>query len=137
MQLKAKSGRYSAKGKKKESVDLNRDTMKEENVGIEDHLPEDVQEQAQGTASAQAVLMLQKLLPNARVVYVSATGASEPEHLLYATRLGLWGTGTSFADAEEFAREIKEGGPSAMELLAMQVEILKSQLCSDSLHERY
>ena len=59
MQLKAKSGRYSAKGKKKESVDLNRDTMKEEDVGIEDHLPEDVQEQAQGTASAQAVLMLQ------------------------------------------------------------------------------
>ncbi len=45
--------------------------------------------EATGTASAQAVIMLQKLLPNARVVYVSATGASQPEHLLYASRLGI------------------------------------------------
>ena len=75
-----------------------------------------------GTASAQAVLLLQKLLPLARVVYVSATGASEPEHLLYASRLGLWGTGTSFSDANDFAKEIREGGPSAMELLAMQMK---------------
>jgi len=70
----------------------------------------------------QAVLQLQKLLPNARVVYVSATGASEPEHLLYASRLGLWGSGTSFAGPIEFAKEITEGGPSAMELLAMQMK---------------
>ena len=68
------------------------------------------------------MLQLQKLLPNARVVYVSATGASEPEHLLYASRLGLWGSGTSFADPIEFAKEITEGGPSAMELLAMQMK---------------
>ena len=68
------------------------------------------------------MLQLQKLLPNARVVYVSATGASEPEHLLYASRLGLWGSGTSFAGPIEFAKEITEGGPSAMELLAMQMK---------------
>lgn len=80
------------------------------------------QEHIHGTKSAQAVLRLQKLLPNARVVYVSATGASEPEHLLYASRLGLWGTGTSFRDSLEFAKEIKEGGPSAMELLCMQMK---------------
>jgi len=78
--------------------------------------------QMEGTNSALAVLLLQKLLPNARIVYVSATGASEPEHLLYASRLGLWGTGTSFADPFEFATEIKAGGPSAMELLAMQMK---------------
>ena len=81
-----------------------------------------VQEQMHGTKSAQAVLRLQKLLPNARVVYVSATGASEPEHLLYASRLGLWGAGTCFRDSLEFAKEIKAGGPSAMELLCMQMK---------------
>jgi hypothetical protein len=86
-------------------------------------------EQIEGTNSAQAVLLLQKQLPNARVVYVSATGASEPEHLLYATRLGLWGTRTSFENAMDFAKEIKDGGPSAMELLAMQMKQV-SPCCS-------
>ena len=37
---------------------------------------------------------LQKALPQARVVYCSATGASEPRNLGYMDRLGLWGPGT-------------------------------------------
>ena len=36
---------------------------------------------------------LQRGLPGARVVYCSATGASEPRNLGYMERLGLWGPG--------------------------------------------
>ena len=43
------------------------------------------------TAAARAVDTIQRLLPNARVVYCSATAASEPRHYAYMTRLGLWG----------------------------------------------
>ena len=35
------------------------------------------------TKAARAVLDLQRRLPNARVVYVSATGASELRHMTY------------------------------------------------------
>jgi hypothetical protein len=74
-----------------------------------------------GSQTATAVCRLQELLPNARVVYISATGASSPEHLKYAGRLGLWGIGTSFRDSRSFVDGIKEGGVGAMELLAMEV----------------
>ena len=39
----------------------------------------------------RAGLRLQHALPNARVVYVSATGATTVHNLSYAQRLGLWG----------------------------------------------
>lgn len=42
-----------------------------------------------GTKAAACAILLQEKLPSARVVYVSATGASEPEHLLYASRSAL------------------------------------------------
>jgi hypothetical protein len=44
----------------------------------------------------------QEKLPEARVVYCSATGASEPRNLGYMVRLGLWGDGTSFQDFPQF-----------------------------------
>jgi len=44
----------------------------------------------------QAVVELQRRLPNARIMYVSATGASEAENLCYMERLGLWGAGAAF-----------------------------------------
>jgi hypothetical protein len=45
--------------------------------------------------AALAVQELQNVLPLARVVYVSATGISEPEDLASLSRLGLWGPGIS------------------------------------------
>lgn len=48
------------------------------------------------------VLELQKKLPKARVVYASATGASEPKNMAYMTRLGLWGVGTPFHEFTDF-----------------------------------
>ncbi|MBV8190079.1 MAG: strawberry notch family protein, partial [Alphaproteobacteria bacterium] len=50
-------------------------------------------ERGEQAASQQgrAGLRLQHALPNARVVYVSATGATTVHNLAYAQRLGLWG----------------------------------------------
>lgn len=52
---------------------------------------------AKGAASDQpvgrAVVQLQEDLPSARVVYLSATGATMVQDMSYMTRLGLWGTG--------------------------------------------
>ena len=43
------------------------------------------------TQTGKAVGALQDLLPNARVLYSSATGASEPNNLGYMYRLGASG----------------------------------------------
>lgn len=43
------------------------------------------------TATGLAVKQLQAELPQARVLYSSATGASEPNNLAYMTRLGTFG----------------------------------------------
>ena len=77
-------------------------------------------------ASQQAIagINLQALLPKARVVYVSATGATEVRNLSYATRLGLWGQGTNFASAAEFVNQITAGGVAAMELVARDMKAL-------------
>jgi len=48
------------------------------------------------TKTGLAVLELQNKLPKARIVYASATGASEPRNMAYMVRLGLWGEGTPF-----------------------------------------
>lgn len=74
--------------------------------------------------SAQALmgLELQKRLPDARVVYVSATGATEVANLSYAERLGLWGPGTAFPTVENFIHEINQGGLAAMELVSRDMK---------------
>ena len=77
---------------------------------------------AVGTKASSTVINLQRRLPMARVVYVSATGASEPAHLSYAVRLGLYGPGTSFPDFPDFVKAISKGGVGAMEVLCMQVK---------------
>lgn len=66
-------------------------------------------ESGKATQTGQAVLEIQDAVkyPNIRVVYSSATAASEVKHLAYMTRLGLWGEGTSFPlGFEQFAEEI-------------------------------
>jgi len=73
---------------------------------------------------ALAGIELQKQLPNARVVYVSATGATEVANLAYADRLGLWGRGTAFADRSDFLSKISQGGVAAMELVARDMKAL-------------
>ena len=85
------------------------------------------------TAAAQAVDAIQHMLPNARVVYCSATAASEPRHYAYMSRLGLWGPGSPFptsAAADEsnksairnFIKTCQSRGVGAMELCALHLK---------------
>ena len=73
----------------------------------------------------RAGLRLQHALPNARVVYVSATGATTVHNLGYAQRLGLWGgEDFPFATRAEFIEAIDAGGVAAMEVLARDLRAL-------------
>jgi hypothetical protein len=84
-------------------------------------------ERGEQAASQQgrAGLRLQHALPSARVVYVSATGATTVHNLAYAQRLGLWGSDDfPFATRAEFVEAIEEGGVAAMEVLARDLKAL-------------
>jgi hypothetical protein len=73
----------------------------------------------------QAGLRLQNALPDARIVYVSATGATTVQNLAYAARLGLWGTGDfPFATRADFVSAMEAGGIAAMEMLARDLKAL-------------
>src|SRR4051812_24976776 len=71
----------------------------------------------------RAGLRLQHALPDARVLYVSATGATTVH--AYAQRLGLWGgVDFPFATRGEFVQAIEAGGVAAMEVLARDLKAL-------------
>ena len=73
----------------------------------------------------QAGLALQNRAPDARVLYVSATGATTPENLAYASRLGLWGgPDAPFATREDFLKAVGEGGVAVMELIARELKAM-------------
>ncbi|GGZ32746.1 strawberry notch family protein [Asticcacaulis endophyticus] len=73
----------------------------------------------------RAGLRLQHALPNARIVYVSATGATSVQNLAYAQRLGLWGGHDfPFATRSDFVSAIEAGGVAAMEVLARDLKAL-------------
>lgn len=75
------------------------------------------------TKTGAAVLDLQKALPKARVVYASATGATEPRNMGYMTRLGIWGKGTPFEDFPSFVQTVEKRGVGAMELVAIDLKM--------------
>lgn len=77
---------------------------------------------AVSTKVATAVLELQRALPQARVVYCSATGVSEVGHMAYLERMGLWGPGSAFADFESFLSSMKSRGMAFLEMLAMELK---------------
>ena len=83
---------------------------------------------ARGTKKASqkalAGVELQDKLADGRVLYVSATGATEPMNLAYAERLGLWGPDTAFADKFDFIEAITNGGVAAMEMIAGNLKAL-------------
>ena len=78
-------------------------------------------------ASQQGIagLALQNLVPDARIVYVSATGATVVSNLAYASRLGLWGTGDfPFVTRGEFVSSMEAGGIAAMEIISRDLKAL-------------
>ena len=73
----------------------------------------------------RAGLKLQCALPDARVLYVSATGATTLPGLAYAGRLGLWAAGeTPFETREAFICAMEAGGVAAMEVVARDLKAL-------------
>jgi len=79
------------------------------------------------TLTGQAVIDLQDPArnPDYRVVYSSATGATDVRNMAYMTRLGLWGIGASFPGGfQEFMQEIESGGVGAMEMVSRDMKAL-------------
>lgn len=74
------------------------------------------------TKTGLTVLELQNKLPKARIIYASATGASEPKNMAYMVRLGLWGQGTAFRDFSDFIAAVEKRGVGAMEIVAMEMK---------------
>eukprot|EP00899_Mesostigma_viride_P000110 jgi/Mesvir1/1009/Mv17543-RA.1 len=77
------------------------------------------------TKTAQAVDYLQRVNPDAKVLYVSATGASEPRDMAYMVRLGTHG----FPCVGTFLNTIYGAGLGAMELVAMGLKATGSYVC--------
>ncbi len=81
--------------------------------------------EAKPSQQGLAGLRLQNALPNARVLYASATGATTVHGLAYAPRLGLWGgDATAFADRLDFVGAMERGGVAAMEIVARDLKAL-------------
>ena len=73
----------------------------------------------------RAGLRLQHALPQARIVYISATGATSVHNLAYAQRLGLWGgSDFPFANRADFVAAVEAGGIATMEVLARDLKAL-------------
>jgi hypothetical protein len=73
----------------------------------------------------KAGLKLQNALPSARILYVSATGATVVANLAYAARLGLWSTTDfPFADRASFVAAMEAGGIAAMEVISRDLKSL-------------
>ncbi|MEQ8285729.1 strawberry notch-like NTP hydrolase domain-containing protein [Thalassospira sp.] len=73
----------------------------------------------------RAGLRLQRAVPDARIVYVSATGATDVRNLAYAERLGLWGgEDFPFTNRGEFVQAVEAGGVAAMEVMSRDVKAL-------------
>ena len=73
----------------------------------------------------RAGLRLQNALPDARILYVSATGATTVPGLAYARRLGLWASGeTPFETRIAFVAAMEAGGVAAMEVVARDLKAL-------------
>ena len=73
----------------------------------------------------RAGLRLQNALPDARIAYVSATGATTVPGLAYAGRLGLWAAGeTPFEKRTDFVSAMEAGGVAALEVVARDLMAL-------------
>ena len=95
--------------------------------GFDGVLAFDEAHKAKGAANSQpvgtAVVSLQHKHPLARVVYLSATGATAVQDMSYMERLGLWGSGTYFKAFDTISAVLNGGGSAgAMEMLAVQLK---------------
>lgn len=79
---------------------------------------------AKGSEQGLAGVRLQNAAARACILYVSATGATDPANLCYAGRLGLWGPGTAFDTRGAFLAAMEAGGIAAMEVVARDLKAM-------------
>ena len=84
------------------------------------------------TKTALCVVALQLAIPDARVLYCSATGASEPRNLGYMTRLGHFG----WADTFDMLNKLESAGLGALEMFACGLKATGSYLCRTLSYEQ-
>jgi len=77
---------------------------------------------------ARVGVELQNRLPNCRMVYATATAATNVANYAYADRLGLWGRGTPFPNKAAFINEIARSGVAAMETVARDMKAMGSYM---------
>lgn len=82
----------------------------------------------EGTLRGNMGIALQRMFPQARVRYFSATGATEARHMAPYERLGLWGDGAPFSDFSEFLVAMERGGVAAMEMLCRDLKSVGTYL---------
>jgi P-loop containing NTP hydrolase pore-1/C-terminal domain on Strawberry notch homologue len=81
-----------------------------------------------GTLRGNMGITLQRMFPQARVRYFSATGATEARHMAPYERLGLWGAGAPFPDFPAFLIAMERGGVAAMEMLCRDLKSVGTYL---------
>lgn len=83
--------------------------------------------------TSKYVILLQESLPNARILYSSATGASSPSNMgyvllsfaficSYMIRLGLWGSFSCFPSFPAFRQSLLRGGINMQEIVACDMK---------------
>lgn len=77
------------------------------------------------TKTASTAVELQHSIPGARVLYASATGASEPANLAYMVRLGTFG----MPDFKSLLKSLTESGLGSMELFCMGLKSVGAYAC--------
>ncbi|TWT44368.1 hypothetical protein RAS1_07820 [Phycisphaerae bacterium RAS1] len=82
----------------------------------------------EGTLRGNMGIALQRMFPQARVRYFSATGATEARHMAPYERLGLWGDGAPFPDFSAFLVAMERGGVAAMEMLCRDLKSVGTYL---------
>lgn len=85
-----------------------------------------------GSQSFQAIMELQGRIPQAKVVYVSASPASQdPSKLEAFERIGLWGQGTPFENFNSFLKLFKnrDNRTNTLELLAIDLKRTGKLMC--------
>ncbi len=73
--------------------------------------------------TAVVVDALQKRLREARVIYASATIATNAGNMESLSRLGLWGPGTAFQTSGKFAVAMHNAGLPGLELLSTNMKL--------------
>ncbi len=83
---------------------------------------EDVTGKSMTSRQGLAGVALQEKLRDARVIYASATGATDVHNLGYAIRLGLWSDGSCFQNRSEFIKTFESGGIADMEQVTLSLK---------------